>query len=161
MQYLVLLRESEDRRRISLMSRGLAAFVAGLTKIPDENDDRGPTEAICSDPLWDKFTFNEKKAGHDEPHFDLDENLPPHLRSAISTIESRRPELSTNVDSASSGNTSQSSSFPARSRTHESVFARGASLLRQALNIEYTFFFDTSTAISNTADDENDLPARK
>lgn len=128
--HLEMRRRFEERKRISIMSKGLAAFTEGGQRIPDN---------------WK--TEKDAETGTDKAHesnIDVREHSrhvvrsPENLTAPIGTMYQDSPLQHSAVKSPVSG-------FRREGQGHEDVLARGSNLLRESLNVDYTVFFDVKT----------------
>ncbi|KAI9880255.1 MAG: hypothetical protein M1830_004600 [Pleopsidium flavum] len=156
MAYLELGREAEERRRGQTMSRGLARFVEGFSRLDD-----AVIEVIDVSESW-RYPGNDgqtKKTGNDSDKIDTREQIPP---SAVNSTHlpdaSSRDELKDNGSNSPSGigtaeSASSSDGFQAshvqeeKDNGHRATFGRAANLLRESLQLEGdggVVYFDTS-----------------
>lgn len=133
MQYLDMQRESEEQKRVTTMSKGLAAFTEGRQRIPSEwkslrSADTGTTRAHARQ--IDEHQNSEK-------YFAPSKDLAAPEASSSYDHHSPAPQRRSRRDSGVGLNRV--------SQSHAEVLARGSNLLRESLNVHVTVFFDTRT----------------
>ena len=154
MEYLEMRRESEMRKKLEVMSQGMAAFLEAKSSIS---------------PLWRADTFAEKernqlkvnKGTQSAPP--VEATLPITDYSAANpappnTQNGRRNSHDTNVELKNlPGNdmsSHQNTSFPPQEiPTKDQILSRAANLLRESLDVNYTVFLDASVEPSTTSEE--------
>ena len=133
MQHLDSQREGERRKRIMIMSKGMAAFTEGKHRIESE---------------W-------KEQNHADTGTSADHAKRIDLHRASSTYDGTQeklPTLPTDADAPRTGEKGQQESSQGQNEsgpdgeisTHASVLARASNLLRESLDVAFSVFLDTS-----------------
>ncbi|ESZ99161.1 M4GK, histidine kinase-group I protein [Sclerotinia borealis F-4128] len=150
MEYLEMKRESVQLRRNDVMSKGLAALVEGQSKIPRQ---------LVTDLVVEYEEVNGTRS-------DEDNLINTHSTGSLIVVDT--PPLATvtehslnkivgpphsllgeNVLYDISPNTPMGPSALADvPATHDRILSRGANLLRESLDVDYTIFFDMSIGFS-------------
>ncbi|QSZ33642.1 hypothetical protein DSL72_005210 [Monilinia vaccinii-corymbosi] len=153
MEYLEMKRESVQLRRNDVLSKGLAALVEGQSRIPRQvmtdivvncqkvNGTPSDENSMISTNLTSSLVVIDKPLATvakqslnnivGPPHSLVGENL----LYDISSHNLIGPLASADV--------------PA---THDRILSRGANLLRESLDVDYTIFFDTSIGFSTSVE---------
>jgi hypothetical protein len=130
MQHLDNQREAERRKRIMIMSKGMAAFTEGKHRIESE---------------W-------KEQNHADTGTSTDHAKRIDLRRASNTYDGTQKKLSTLATNAgtcqtgggNSGQEKDESGPKGEISTHSEVLARASNLLRESLDVAFSVFLDTS-----------------
>ena len=172
-------REAEDRKKVMLMSQGLAAFVDGKNTLPKDDRTgfqpgiarapivRQPSE-IPSKPSIGTYTSleeNGKGSGMERPNTPLGRSSPGnHLGNGVSSLRPHLKAAGSASELANSRSTASLNSTNTGVPPHESIdadyretFARAANLLRESLSLhgskDGVVFFDTAVGYGNEDDD--------
>jgi hypothetical protein len=129
MQHLDNQREAEQRKRIMIMSKGLAAFTEGKHRIPSE---------------WKKQ--NHADTGTSNAH---ERRIDLHRNSSIcdwSFKSATNPEPGCGINLSGKMTPAQGNGVKVEeeTRTHASVLARASNLLRESLDVAFTVFLDST-----------------
>ncbi|TGO16195.1 hypothetical protein BTUL_0031g00610 [Botrytis tulipae] len=161
MEYLEMKRESVQLRRNDVMSKGLAALVEGQSRIPrqlptdmvvkcqDANGSHLDEAKMANTSLTSKMvTFDASLATVAEQSL---KNIvgPPHTLVGENLLHDI--PHNTSIDQLAL------TDAPA---THDRILSRGANLLRESLDVDYTIFFDMSIGFSTSVEDEQNGDGR-
>jgi hypothetical protein len=136
MQHLDSQREAERRKRIMIMSKGMAAFTEGKHRIESEWKEQNHADTGTS-------TAHAKRID---------------LRRSTSTydgVQKKLPTLATNPENPTKQKSGSGQSDPGTEgeiSTHASVLARASNLLRESLDVAFSVFLDTSKGGSRIVD---------
>jgi hypothetical protein len=136
MQHLDNQREAERRKRIMIMSKGMAAFTEGKHRIESEWKEQNHAETGTS-------TAHAKRID---------------LRRSSSTFDGSQkkfPTLATNTENSGKqkdGQEKNGDEPDGEISTHASVLARASNLLRESLDVAFSVFLDTSKGGSRIVD---------
>ncbi|KAI9645526.1 hypothetical protein NHQ30_006268 [Ciborinia camelliae] len=153
MEYLEMKRESVQLRRNDVMSKGLAALVEGQSRIPQQ---------VVTDIVINCQEVNGARSDEDNI---VNTNLPSSsivVHTSLATVaeqslnniagppqslvgESLLYDISPNTPIGPL----TSADSPA---THYRILSRGANLLRESLDVDYTIFFDMSIGFSTSVE---------
>ncbi|CAD6447099.1 0feb6957-3fa5-4594-b185-2e97f31d23c2 [Sclerotinia trifoliorum] len=154
MEYLEMKRESVQLRRNDVMSKGLAALVEGQSKIPGQvvTD----VAVKCQEVI---------RTSSDEANM-INTNLRSSLivtdnssatvaeQSLSKIVGPPRSLIGDNLLYDASPNTPiRPLTLTDAPATHDRILSRGANLLRESLDVDYTIFFDMSIGFSTSAED--------
>ncbi|KAF7895335.1 hypothetical protein EAF00_007149 [Botryotinia globosa] len=155
MEYLEMKRESVQLRRNDVMSKGLAALVEGQSRIPrqlpidtvvkcqDANGSHSDEAKMANTSLTSKMvTFDTSLSTVAEQSLKNTVG-PPHTLVGENLLHDFPPN--TSIDQLGL------TDAPA---THDRILSRGANLLRESLDVDYTIFFDMSIGFSTSVEDE-------
>ncbi|TGO54764.1 hypothetical protein BCON_0102g00210 [Botryotinia convoluta] len=161
MEYLEMKRESVQLRRNDVMSKGLAALVEGQSRIPQQL----PTDMVvkCQDvngSLSDEAKMVKTNLTSNLVVVDTSSAMvaeqslknivgPPHALVGENLLHDISPN--TSIDQLALADA------PA---THDRILSRGANLLRESLDVDYTIFFDMSIGFSTSVENEQNGDVR-
>ncbi|KAF7951161.1 uncharacterized protein EAE97_002712 [Botrytis byssoidea] len=161
MEYLEMKRESVQLRRNDVMSKGLAALVEGQSRIPrqlptdmvvkcqDANGSHSDKAKMANTNLTSKMvTFDTSLATVAEQSLKNIVGL-PHTLVGENLLHDISPN--TSIDQLAL------TDAPA---THDRILSRGANLLRESLDVDYTIFFEMSIGFSTSVEDEQNGDVR-
>ncbi|KAG4027398.1 hypothetical protein MFRU_030g00340 [Monilinia fructicola] len=149
MEYLEMKRESVQLRRNDVMSKGLAALVEGQSRIPRQvmTDIVANCQEVNGTRLDEKDMINTNLTSS---LVVVDTSLATVAEQSLNNIV-RPPHsldgenLLYDISSTNPRGPLTSADTPA---THDRILSRGANLLRESLNVDYTIFFDMSIGFS-------------
>lgn len=151
MEYLEMKRESVQLRRNDVMSKGLAALVEGQSKIPrqlstemafkcqDSNGSHSNGAKMVNTNLTSNFVVVDTSLATVAEQSLNNTAGPPHTLVRENLLHDISPD--TSIDQLAL------TDAPA---THDRILSRGANLLRESLDVDYTIFFDMSIGFSSS-----------
>ncbi|EMR90806.1 putative two-component sensor protein histidine protein kinase (dhkj) protein [Botrytis cinerea BcDW1] len=151
MEYLEMKRESVQLRRNDVMSKGLAALVEGQSKIPrqlstemafkcqDPNGSHSNGAKMVNTNLTSNFVVVDTSLATVAEQSLNSIAGPPHTLVRENLLHDISPD--TSIDQLAL------TDAPA---THDRILSRGANLLRESLDVDYTIFFDMSIGFSSS-----------
>lgn len=153
MEYLEMKRESVQLRRNDVMSKGLAALVEGQSRIPRKIVKDVVVQ--CHDSHWSQSDRNDTTNDNfrsgliviDTPLTAVAEQSLNNIAGPPHSLVGRN--LLYNISPKPSIEPSTSTDVPA---THDRILSRGANLLRESLDVDYTIFFDMSVGFSTSVE---------
>lgn len=116
-------RESEERKRISLMSKGLAAFTEGRHRIPGEWKTSQLKDTGTSDVHATNIDLRRRSTGIEAAQVE------PINKTVGNTTTEHKPISPSRV-----------TDLNGEPQTHTSILARASNLLRESLDVDYTVF---------------------
>jgi hypothetical protein len=145
MEYLEMRRESELRKRSEIMSKGLAAFVAGRSGL-QALDTHGVKDAKVGPSL-------QAKSGADPEHHSETISEPTHTNNhsttSVRNIESKEqgkvdflPLKSSSENDDAFLQTRAAENLLEEMPTKEGILTRASNILRDSLDVEYTVLLD-------------------
>lgn len=140
MQHIEMRRESVDRHRSHLMSKGLAAFIEGAPRIPDtwQNDGSGTesSHALAIDETQESQSEHDVEMGKEDSGPDKNSN--DINRSSKHHRQNFREDSDLSM-----------------------VFARATNVLRESLDVDCTVFFDPNSESSTKNNTRTDARESK
>jgi hypothetical protein len=134
MQNLDNQREAERRKRIVIMSKGMAAFTEGQHRIETEWKEQNHANTGTSKDHAKRIDLHRASSSYDGTQ----KKLPTLAKSKQLKAENSPPEVRT-LDKGKN-DTGAVGEMP----THASVLARSSNLLRESLDVAFSVFLDTS-----------------
>ena len=134
MKHLDNQREAERRKRIMIMSKGLAAFTEGKHRIETQWKEQNHAETGTSKAHAKRIDLHRASSTYDGTR-----KKSPTLASALQVATSTGA-LENNTSSQGKNECGDHSEMP----THASVLARASNLLRESLDVAFSVFLDTS-----------------
>ncbi|KAF7951365.1 hypothetical protein EAE96_006680 [Botrytis aclada] len=161
MEYLEMKRESVQLRRNDVMSKGLAALVEGQSRIPRQL----PIDMVVK--------CQDANGSHPDQAKMVNTNLTSNLvviDTSLATVAEQSLENIVGPPHALVGETLLHDVSPNTSvdqlaladapATHDRILSRGANLLRESLDVDYTIFFDMSIGFSTSVENEQNGDVR-
>ena len=134
MQHLDNQREAERRKRIMIMSKGMAAFTEGKHRIDSEWKEQNHANTGTSNAHAKRIDLRRASSTYDG----MQKKLPSLANSQQPSTDSRQP----GEEKSDQGNHDAGASTEIS--THASVLARASNLLRESLDVDFSVFLDTS-----------------
>ncbi|KAB8301294.1 hypothetical protein EYC80_003176 [Monilinia laxa] len=155
MEYLEMKRESVQLRRNDVMSKGLAALVEGQSRIPRQvmTDIIVNCQEVNGTHLDESGMINTGLTSSLVVDTSLATVAEQSLNNIVRPPQSLDGEnLLYDISSTNPIGPLTSDDTPA---THGRILSRGANLLRESLNVDYTIFFDMSVGFSTSVEHEH------
>ncbi|KAG0650924.1 Signal transduction histidine-kinase [Hyphodiscus hymeniophilus] len=134
MKHLDNQREAERRKRIMIMSKGMAAFTEGKHRIDTQWKEQNHAETGTSKAHAKKIDLHRASSTNDGAQMKLPTLASPQQLDADDGHPVADPSAQKNL------NVESNEKMP----THASVLARGSNLLRESLDVAFSVFVDTS-----------------
>jgi hypothetical protein len=134
MQHLDNQREAERRKRIMIMSKGMAAFTEGKHRIDSEWKEQNHADTGTSTAHAQKIDLRRGCSTFDGTE-----------KKVLTVASSKQPNTgSRQTEGKKPGKENKDTSADGEMTTHASVLARASNLLRESLDVAFSVFLDTS-----------------
>lgn len=162
MKYLEMQRENAQRKRSTIMSKGLAAFVEGRRRIPAdwESTETASTGTSNSHARSLDIVHNDERRG--SRNSESASSADGEVGSPDDADEYRQPNSRPKraTDLMGRHGSIHESEADADMDMHEAVLARASNLLRESLDVDFTVFFDTNSDARHVATELNSQNSR-